>query len=86
MRSDPNPRISTAFRFLGLLFLAALGPYRAAAQDPDPAYRPYYSPDTTRLYRLAVAQRNTVKAHFVLPKTGNSDYRALPQSGAGNVR
>ena len=75
MCSDPNPRISTAFRFLGLLFLAALGPYRAAAQDPDPAYRPYYSPDTTRLYRLAVAQRNDVKAYFVLPKTGNSDYR-----------
>ena len=31
-RSTPDPRISTAFRILGLPFLAALGPYQAAAQ------------------------------------------------------
>ncbi|MDB5267850.1 MAG: hypothetical protein JWP58_890 [Hymenobacter sp.] len=73
LRSTPNPRISTALRLLCLLFLTALGPYRVAAQDA--AYRPYYSSDTTRLYQLAVAQRNAVKAHFVLPKTGTSDYR-----------
>jgi len=61
------------FRLLCLLIIGVLSSTRALAQDAS--YLPYYSKDTTRLYQLAVAQRNDVKAHLVVPKTGSSEYR-----------
>ncbi|WP_201984650.1 M48 family metallopeptidase [Hymenobacter rubidus] len=60
-------------RLLCLLALGVLGSLRCFAQDKP--YLPYYSRDTTQLYQLAVAQRNAVKAYFVVPKTGSGDYR-----------
>lgn len=61
------------FRLLCLLIIGMLGPNWALAQDAS--YLPYYSKDTTRLYQLAVTQRNDVKTHLVVPKTGSSEYR-----------
>jgi Zn-dependent protease with chaperone function len=61
------------FRLLCLLIIGVLGADCALAQDAT--YLPYYSKDTTRLYQLAVAQRNDVKAHLVVPKTGSGEYR-----------
>lgn len=46
---------------------------RAAAQ---PAYRPYFSADTTQAYQLATAQRTAIRAYFGTAKTGSSEYRA----------
>ena len=66
------PRVASLWRLLFLLLIGCAG-LPAAAQDQP--YLPYYTPDTTRVYELAVAQRNAVKTHFVVPKTGNSDYR-----------
>ena len=56
-----------------LCLLATAVPFHARAQDKS--YLPYYSRDTVRAYRLAVTQRTAVKTHFVVPKTGSSEYR-----------
>jgi len=41
----------------------------------DQPYFPYYSKDTAQVYQLAVLHRNAIKAHFVVPKSGNKEYR-----------
>lgn len=61
------------WRLLIVLLLQGTGTLQAFAQDAP--YLPYYSKDTARVYALAVAQRNAVTTHFVLPRTGSSDYR-----------
>lgn len=60
---------------LRLLFLLLIGVCTLSVQAQNAPYLPFYSKDTTQLYKLAVTQRNALKAHFVLPKTGSSDYR-----------
>ncbi|MCB2378259.1 M48 family metallopeptidase [Hymenobacter sp. BT635] len=61
------------FRLVLLVCLAALHFLPAAAQDQP--YLPYYSRDTAQVYQLAVAHRNAIKDHLVVPKTGSSEYR-----------
>ena len=55
-----------------VLLLGGLARLGAAQEAP---YLPYYSKDTARVFQLAVAHRTAVQSHFVLPKTGNSEYR-----------
>jgi Zn-dependent protease with chaperone function len=55
-----------------LLLLCLLG---GAAMAQERPYLLYFSPDTTQVYQLAVAQRNAIRAHFGSPQTGNSEYR-----------
>ncbi|MBO0360107.1 M48 family metallopeptidase [Hymenobacter sp. BT186] len=61
------------FRYVLCLWLLCLGGRAATAQSTP--YLPFYSSDTSKVYALAVAHRSAVKAHFVVPKTGNSEYR-----------
>ena len=60
-------RISIALLFLWL------GMRVAVAQQA--AYLPYFTPDTTQAYQLAVAHRAAIQAHLGAPKSGNSEYR-----------
>lgn len=57
---------------LGLLLLCFSSQAVLAQSVP---YLPFYSSDTSKVHTLAVAHRNSVKAHFAVPKTGNSEYR-----------
>jgi Zn-dependent protease with chaperone function len=66
-------RSAFMLRLLCLLSLGFLNSVDTLAQDKP--YLPYYSKDTTQLYQLAVAQRNTVKTLLLVPKTGSSEYR-----------
>ncbi|WP_375434165.1 M48 family metallopeptidase [uncultured Hymenobacter sp.] len=57
--------------FYTLLFCVSTG----AAVAQDVPYVPFYSPDTIQAYELALAQRNAVRNHLAVPKTGNGEYR-----------
>lgn len=59
-------------QFILLLLLSLLARGAAAQQA---SYFPYFSKDTAQVYQLALAHRNSVRSHFVVPKTGTADYR-----------
>ena len=61
------------FRLFCLLALVLLHSMPTLAQDA--AYRPFYSRDTTQLYKLALAERAAVKTQLVVPKSGGVEYR-----------